>query len=218
MLGSPHGLAPGQSGREVILLSDQSYPPILPSNSEQSCIRIIRLEFSNIHDLVTILLDLLRERILASGSIILIFSASHLSNVGLAAYVEDLVAANRRILGALGGGVYFSAAPPMLMGGTGNGDLIVSISALTAWISTAVGEDTSFIVSSKVAMDTLLENGGGGGQYSSCTRVRLPTSLSSHDNKKIWAVGGDSSVPNTTDPVNTEQEEKIISALLRSFS
>ena len=77
-----------------------------------------------------------------------------------------------------------------------------------------MGEDTSFIVSSKVAMDTLLENGGGGGQYSSCTRVRLPTSLSSHVNKKIWAVGGDSSVPNTTDPVTTEQEEKIISALI----
>ena len=49
-------------------------------------------------------------------------------------------------------------------------------------------------------------------------RVRLPMSFSSHDNKKIWAVGGDSSVPNTTDPVTTEQEEKIISALLRSFS
>ena len=45
-------------------------------------------------------------------------------------------------------------------------------------------------------------------------RVRLPMSFSSHDNKKIWAVGGDSSVPNTTDPVTTEQEEKIISALI----
>ena len=39
-------------------------------------------------------------------------------------------------------------------------------------------------------------------------------SFSSHDNKKIWAVGGDSSVPNTKDPVTTEQEEKIITALI----
>ena len=65
-----------------------------------------------------------------------------------------------------------------------------------------------------MAIDTILENGGGGGQYSSCTRVRLPTSLSSHDNKKIWMVSGDSSLPNTTDPVTTEQEEKIITALI----
>ena len=214
MLGTRRGYVSSPLGREVILLCDQLYPPILPSNLEWSCIRIIRLEFGNIHELVTILGDLLRERTLASGSIILIFMATHLANVGRASYIEDLVAANKCILGTLGSGCYFSAAPPMLLGCTGNSDLIVSISALTAWINTSVGEDSTFSGSSKVTIDTILENGGSGGQYSSCTRVRLPLSLSSHDNKKIWVVGGDPSLPNTTDLVSIEQETKIITALI----
>ena len=126
---------------------------------------------------------------LASGSIILIFSASHLASVGLTAYIEDLVAANRRIFGVLGSGIYFTWAPPLLLSGTCNSDLIISISALTAWISTAVGEESTLSAASKAAIETILKNGGGGGQNNSCTRVRLPSAISRHDNKKIWAVG-----------------------------
>ena len=70
------------------------------------------MEFGNIHDLVTILGDLLRERTLASGSIILIFMATHLANVGRASYIEDLVAANKCILGTLGSGCYCTSRLP----------------------------------------------------------------------------------------------------------
>ena len=214
VLGAPRGSSSNPPGREAIVLSDQAYPPILPSNSERACIRIIRVEYGTIHDLVTTLLDLTRDRVLANGSIIMIFSASHLANVGLTAYVEDLVAANRRISGVLGRSIYFTGAPPLLLGGTYNSDLIISISALTAWIGTAVGEESTLSSASKVAFETILENGGGGGQYNSCSRVRLPCAISSHDNKKIWAVGGDSDLPYTTDPVSIEQETKIIYAMI----
>ena len=44
--------------------------------------------------------------------------------------------------------------------------------------------------------------------------MRLPCAISSHDNKKIWAVGGDSDLPYTTDPVSIEQETKIIHAMI----
>ena len=61
VLGAPRGSSSNPLGREAIILSDQSYPPILPSNSERACIRIIRLEYGTIHDLITTLLDQLRD-------------------------------------------------------------------------------------------------------------------------------------------------------------
>ena len=124
VLGTPRGGNTRSPGKEVFILSDQSYPPLLPSSLDKSCIRIIRLEFGSLHELVTIFLELLEGRSLASGSLVLIFSATHLANVGLAAYIEDLVATKKRILGGLGRDIHFSPAPPMLLYGTGNRDLI----------------------------------------------------------------------------------------------
>ena len=68
---------------------------------------IIRAEFGSIHELVTIFLELTEGRSLVRGRVVLMFSASHLSNAGLAAYIEDLVAAKKRVLGALGRDIYF---------------------------------------------------------------------------------------------------------------
>ena len=61
VLGDPRGSSSNPPGREAIILSDQSFPLILPSNSERACIRIIRLEYGTIHDLITTLLDQLRD-------------------------------------------------------------------------------------------------------------------------------------------------------------
>ena len=65
------------AGREAILLSDYSYPPVLPSSSSQNCLRIIRLENGNILELTNTLLDKLRGRKLCDGSIFMVFSAAH---------------------------------------------------------------------------------------------------------------------------------------------
>ena len=86
VLGSAMDQLDNTAGREAILLSDYSYPPVLPSSSSQNCLRIIRLENGNILELTNILLVKLRGRKLCDGSIVMIFSAAHLAQVGLHAY------------------------------------------------------------------------------------------------------------------------------------
>ena len=86
-----------QAEREVILLGDQALPPLLPSSSELNCMRIIRLEFGSLHQLVSIMLDLLEGRRLCPGSLILMFSVTHIAQVGIAGYIEDLVASKKKI-------------------------------------------------------------------------------------------------------------------------
>ena len=214
VLGTPLGNPTHAPGREVLILCDQSFPPLLPSSTDKKCLRIIRLEFGSIMDLVGILLDLLRGRSLTNGSIIMMFSASHLANVGLAGYIEDLVSARRKLAAALGRGIYFAAAPPMLLGGTRNTDLISNISALTAWVNLAAEEDSRFSATSDIALQIMLENGSNGGQRYSCTRVRLPASLDNLDKKTVWAVGGDGSIPNEMGATSMEQEGRIINSLI----
>ena len=144
---------------------------------------IIRAEFGSIHELVTIFLELTEGRSLVRGSVVLMFSASHLANAGLAAYIEDLVAAKKRVLGALGKDIYFSAAPPMLLPGTGNRELISNITALVDWINKGVAEEVNFNISGRVALDAIMENGRGGGQHGATTRLRLPATIDGLDRK-----------------------------------
>ena len=112
MLGAPLAGSQERAEREAFFLGDQALPPLLPSSSAKSCIRIIRLEFGSMHELVSIFLELLEGRRLSPGSIIMIFSLSHIANVGVAAYIEDLVACRKRLVGALGSNIYVTAAPP----------------------------------------------------------------------------------------------------------
>ena len=59
VLGKALGDGRREAVREVVLLGDQALPPLLPSSSELNCMRFVRLEFGGLHQLVSILLDLL---------------------------------------------------------------------------------------------------------------------------------------------------------------
>ena len=95
VLGYPRNKPEDNPGREAIILSDYSYPPILPSSLYKKCLRIIRPEHGNIFELTNILLDKLRGQQLSGGSIVMIFSAAHLARVGLKSYIKDIVTAKR---------------------------------------------------------------------------------------------------------------------------
>ena len=207
-------LGNGNIGREVVILSDQSYPPLLPSSSGQKCIRIIRLEHGSLFDLCSTLLDILGDNKLSLGSIVMLFSATHLSRVGLTAYIEDLVTAKRRLTANLGEETYVTAAPPLLMGGTASCELVKNIFALTGWVTNTLPEELRMKKSSEVALSIILENGTGGSQPSSSSRVRLPASISKLEPSNIWSVGSNNKLPNGVKELAESQEENIISSII----
>jgi hypothetical protein len=84
----------GQEGhRQVFLLTDQCYPPVLPAHGGAICVRIIRREYGSLNQLAAELMDLARGKTIEKESLVLLFSGTHLAKVGTTAYVEDLVAA-----------------------------------------------------------------------------------------------------------------------------
>ena len=109
----------------------------------------------------------------------MIFSAAHLALVGLHAYTEDMVLARRSLLSSLGPNIYFTAAPPLLLCGSTNSELLKNTFALTGWANSALTEEERLDMSSDTALGVILENGHGGAQLDGSSRTRLPTSITS---------------------------------------
>ena len=217
VLGVPLASSQERAEREAFLLGDQALPPLLPSSSANSCIRIIRLEFGSMHELVSILLELLEGRKLSPGSIIMIFSLSHIANVGVAAYIEDLVACRKRLVGALGGDIYVTAAPPLLLPGVALPAAIRDISSLHDWIEGGVAEEVLFKTACDEALEAISDNGYGEAQVEVSARLRTSANLSGGTAQKIWATGGNSALPNGSGPTTEEQESRVIQALVNDI-
>jgi hypothetical protein len=95
---APHSIA--ESLREgqpiVIILSDQTFPPVLPPTGDSNCTVIIRVEDCELWEPEEVFLDRFRpfckpHGSLPSGSVILVGSMSHLAKNGLNFYALILV-------------------------------------------------------------------------------------------------------------------------------
>ena len=213
--GQAHNIEP-----RTFILSDQNFPAILPSKSSAGlqCLKIIRIEFASLWELCNKFIDLVKKDDLAipTGSTILLGSASHLSNVGLSAYAEDLAAVYRRLLSFLDGGIYCLPCPFILCGGTNDVELIRSTAELVSWLGNILGKEVYY---TPVALDLsarrILESKFPVTQTTT-RRFMLPTALSSNQKKK-WACGP-ASLPARAGPAGTEVEEEIINTLLKELN
>ena len=133
------------------------------------------------------------------------------------AYIEDIVHARRRVFSSLGPNIYFTAAPPLLLCGSSNSELLKNTFALTGWANSALTEEEKLDILSDIALGVILENSHGGTQLDGTSRVRLPTSISSLDPSKIWTVGSNMKLPNMTAPPSEEQEERVVLSLIKKL-
>jgi hypothetical protein len=83
------GEADSSCSIQVVVLADQSFPPVLPSATNENCIKILLIENGSLDDLVKKFIRKIRNRRVSPGTTILLFSASHLGMVGTSAYAED---------------------------------------------------------------------------------------------------------------------------------
>ena len=117
------GSKPNEDDRCVLVLSDQNFPPAVPSDSLASnCLSVIRIEYASLSELTDKFLELSKSAYLPKGSIVLLGSACHLARVGTVAYCRELVQSIVRIRGVMGVGSFVSPCP-FIMGGGGTDDM-----------------------------------------------------------------------------------------------
>jgi hypothetical protein len=174
---------------QAIILSDQNFPAVLPVNSTEQCFKIIRIENGSLLELVDELLNMIGNRRVPAGSIVLLHSPTHLANVGLTAYVADLLRATKMIQDRLGKETRVAPAPPLLLAGCGDSSTIRELYEFTAWAADYYRETDCYLEASfALAKYQLTETGEGEQTDLAMRRFRLPSPRG--EEEKLWFSGG----------------------------
>jgi hypothetical protein len=120
----PHSIATSLRDGEpiVIILSDQSFSPVLPPVGNGKCVVVMRVEDCELKELEDLLFDRFKAFCkpygqLPAGSVIMLGSLSHLAKNGLNYYAPILVETMTRIAGRAGQGVSVIPYLPVPVGG-----------------------------------------------------------------------------------------------------
>jgi hypothetical protein len=119
--------------RQIIWLTDESMPPVLPVKGEQQCVKIVRLEGGTLQELAEGLVRTLSGRQVAAGSAVLLTSLANMAAAGTNGYAEDLVAAIKYLKSHLGDHIIYGPLPNIMLNGCSNGSIIRTTLEVAYW-------------------------------------------------------------------------------------
>ena len=154
------------------------------------CMKIIRVEFGSLWELCNVYMDLIRSKdlVVPMGSAILLGSASHLSNVGISAYAEELVAVCRKLFSLHNGEIYILPCPFIMCWGSDDPEFVRATTELVSWLGNILSKEVFYTpmameLSARVILKSELPVASA-----PTRRLLLPVSLSCPLKKK-WACG-----------------------------
>jgi hypothetical protein len=212
--GGPH---PILGGSDVFVLSDQCFPPALPTTSAK-CINIVRVENGSLMELAETFISVMVGGAVPVGSLVILSSGSHLGQVGLAGYTEDMVRAAKYIMDRLNHKVLVRVGFPLLLSGTDSAGLIRAITEMGGWVPVLRDNRENFLCSYASEILVCLKNLGKNGQQQCYdTKIRLPVSLSSFE-KKVFNSGGWEDLPNGAHPMDSATEGSLINTFITEIN
>ena len=205
--------------RPVFVITDQSFPASACADGNGQCLKIIRVENGSLWEIFTIFYDTIRLGKLhaPAGSVVLLGSASHLADVGVAAYADELGAVAKRILSLFGGCVYFSPCPMLLLAGSNCSMLLRSIIEINAWFSVVMADSVSFCADTMKAAVEVLYKLKTGDSAANCCRLMLPTGFGSGNAKKKWE-SGSANLPAGVLSLSKSDESCLILLLVKELN
>ena len=119
----------------VFIISDQSFPPNIPTGGEGECLKIVRVEDGSLDELAAVFLEIIRPYAVPAGTVVLLHSISHLAWVGAAAFAEDFVRCLQRICGVYRSGISVIHGVSVLLGGSNLRPLSSDLNIVLDWYS-----------------------------------------------------------------------------------
>jgi hypothetical protein len=151
--------------------------------------QIIIVENGSIPDIIDEFQKQLGNRRVPPGSVLLIFSASHLLNVGLAQYATDLIEGIKLIMGKFKRETIVQPLPTIFLDGTDNEELIRATMELNEWTVDYFGSTDNFLEeANKTAREVLADLGEGNVKTPDSRRYVLPANTP--NGKRVWSSGG----------------------------
>jgi hypothetical protein len=199
---------------EAFLLTDQSYPPVLPSTSEQSCVKIMRREDATIMELVNDFLMLTKGKEINKQGIILIHSLSHMARAGTEGYAEDLLLAGTKLRAALGQQLHVVPLPHLFLSGCTCPMTIRTAAEVAAWAAKVYGEEGKLLTDSFQLANYLISPKAGEKRQIDYERVvRLPASPMGTAARTTWIMSG-FGLKEQVQPISEIAEKEIIGKII----
>jgi hypothetical protein len=114
------------------------------------------------------------NRRLPPGTIIMIGLISHLANVGLAAYIADMIEAEKKLKNLYIREIKISPLPPSSLTGINTPVLVRELFEFNTWALDYSPADCLLEDSIKVTVDIMKKNGDGRQPYLEPRRMHLP--------------------------------------------
>jgi hypothetical protein len=209
----------GKSPIQALVLSDQNFPAVLPVSSGDQCIKVLRIENGSVPALVEYLLGFVGNRRMPPGSIILIGSVAHLADVGISAYISDIIEASTQLRSALGRDVKVGVLPPLLLTGIDSAQVLSEIFELAAWAKDFYPQDCFLEDSFKTALEMIRETGDRMQRYLEPKRMRLPARETGGSGMtfQLWHSGGTTvspQIPASTTALQQPEETRLIKQMI----
>jgi hypothetical protein len=154
---------------------------------------------------------------LGAGSMVMIFSASHMTTAGTAGVIEDLLVTSAQIKSVLGQHVMVAPAPHLFMGGCRSKEVVGTCAEVSAWIDEGYGEDEGYLVESfRLANKTLVAHNNDDLQEDYTVRIRLPNTNVLRKGKRCWIIGG-FTVKKLIKPADLCTEAKILLSIIEEI-
>jgi len=213
------GKTEGTYGRQTFVLMDQNFPTALPSDGRGlKCLKIVRIEGGGLNELADMFIEMTRSWVLPAGCLVLLGSQSHLSAVGLSAYIEDLCAAVEKLAIHFRRTINIVPAPFILCEDTADAHLIRAIVELYAWISSCLKHvEGVSLAAFQISLEGINYCGKGEVQPDHEARYRLPDNLDNR-NKQLWTSTGLGALPTGVGKFSEEVETEIVLKLIADLN
>jgi len=206
----------------VFMLTDQHAPPYIPSGEaiEKACVKVVRVENGTLHEMISVFLDILHGHFVPLGTVLVVSSLSHLSNVGVQSYCEDLNSASKRLYDRYSNGVrlvHGVTLPVTMM----DDFQIRAWFCVNQWLQVSspgswLGETAGVLVRMISGVPSA-EAGGEEVQQSSSMRFRLPQSVSKVS-QATFELKDTGLLLKSKERLSVEEEATILEALLKELN
>jgi hypothetical protein len=210
-------IANSSCSKQAVILADQSFPAVLPAMGEKLCLKIVLVENAAISELVDEFLRLLGNRRVPKGSVILLFSASHLADVGVSAYAEQLVEASEWLREKLGRETLVAPLPPVLLGGCTDPSLVRSLFKLFTLSDSYYRGMEGYLEESTISALAAIKYLGTESKANwEERRIILPCR---DKGKQAWSSGGKDSraMPCSIRPLTVSMEIRVIGNIIKEI-
>jgi hypothetical protein len=204
-----------------LVLADQAFPPILPSNHNMCC-AIIRLEDAFLSEFPGILKEFFGNRsgYIPEGGMILFGSLSHLANRGLDDYAVETVKLHKILTNIVSRACSITHLVFLPLGGIESSGLVRDLYDLDAWLRNGT---SSFTVSLPHTRSTLWAELKGStteasGSSSGERVLYLPESIGNGRKIKTLSHRIDPPFRTRSPPLTQKAEQKIITKLMEEIN